>query len=149
MVNTAYDTEFQNPIDNQAKLNYYHANYVTKDITSVDKAILDTDQTGRFKTVRFKEDGAEYKLNVETITDDEAYQDAMNHYYYENAKYDKAVQDIISNCGENIKELQEDRTLELRLKQLETEQNALKTEIDAVSKIVSDNVEKSFKAFGG
>ena len=43
----------------------------------------------------------------------------------------------------------EDRTLELRLKQLDTEQNALSTEIDAVSKVVKDNVEKSFKTFGG
>ena len=44
---------------------------------------------------------------------------------------------------------QEDQQLELRLKQLDTEQNALSTEIDAVSKVVKDNVEKSFKTFGG
>ena len=41
----------------------------------------------------------------------------------------------------------EDQQLELRLKQLDTEQRALSTEIDAVSKIVQDNVESSFKTF--
>lgn len=44
---------------------------------------------------------------------------------------------------------QEDQQLELRLKQLDTEQNALSTEIDAVSKVVKDNIEDSFKTFGG
>ena len=33
--------------------------------------------------------------------------------------------------------------------QLDTEQKALSTEIDAVKKVVDDNVEKSFKTFGG
>ena len=42
---------------------------------------------------------------------------------------------------------QEDRTLELRLKQLDTEQNALATEMDAVKKVIKDNVEKTFKTF--
>ena len=70
----------------------------------------------------------------------------MNQYYYENAQYDKTVQDI--NAKTSLIQ-QEDQQLELRLKQLDTEQNALSTEIDAVSKVVKDNVEKSFKTFGG
>ena len=41
----------------------------------------------------------------------------------------------------------EDRTLELRLKQLDTEQNAISTEMDAVKKVISKNVESSFKTF--
>jgi len=35
------------------------------------------------------------------------------------------------------------------MKQLETERNALHNEIEAVSKVVKDNVEASFKTFGG
>jgi len=70
----------------------------------------------------------------------------MNQYYYANAQYDKMIKDI--NAKTEIIQ-QEDRTLELRLKQLDTEQNALSTEIDAVSKVVKDNVEKSFKTFSG
>ena len=42
---------------------------------------------------------------------------------------------------------QEDRTLELRLKQLDTEQHALATDMDAVKKVINDNVEKTFKTF--
>ena len=146
LADTAMASTFQNDIDNQPKLNYYHANYVTQDIRKTDKAILDTDSTGRFKTVRFKEDGAEYKLNVETITDDEAYQDAMNQYYYKSAEYDKMIQDL--NAKTSIIQ-QEDRSLELKLKQLDTERTALTNEMEAVQKVVKDNLEKSFKAFGG
>ena len=69
-----------------------------------------------------------------------------NQYYYENAQYDKMIQDI--NAKTSLIQ-QEDLQLELRLKQLDTEQNALSTEIDAVSKVVKDNIEKSFKTFGG
>ena len=70
----------------------------------------------------------------------------MNQYNYENALYDKMVQDI--NAKTSLIQ-QEDQMLELRLKQLDTEQNALSTEIDAVSKVVKDNIEDSFKTFGG
>ena len=62
----------------------------------------------------------------------------------EKEKYEKTIADI--NAQTSIIQ-KEDRTLELRLKQLETEQNAVKTEIDAVKKIIKDNVEKTFKTF--
>ena len=39
------------------------------------------------------------------------------------------------------------RFLELELKQLDTEQNAIATEMDAVQKVVEDNVESTFKTF--
>ena len=61
-----------------------------------------------------------------------------------NAKYDKLVQDI--NARTSIIH-RVDQQLELRLKQLETEQNALSVEIDAVTKVIKDNVDKSFKTF--
>ena len=40
-------------------------------------------------------------------------------------------------------------TLELRMKQLETEQSALQNEMEAVKKVVSKNIENGFKTFGG
>ena len=144
LTQTAMSGKGINNIDQQDKLNYYHASYVNQEINMVDKAILDTDSTGRFKTVKFQSDGAQYTLNVETVTDDVAYQDAMNQYYYKNAQYDKMIQDL--NAKTSIIQ-QEDRTLELRLKQLDTEHNALKSEIEAVSKVVKDNVDSSFKTF--
>ena len=133
-----------NNIDAQQKMPYYNASYISTKVEKTEKALLETDGNGRFSTIRFESDSITYNLKMETITDDAAYEDAMNQYYYENAKYDKMVQDI--NAKTSIIH-QQDRTLELRLKQLETEQLALKTEIDAVQGIVKDNVEKSFKTF--
>ena len=145
LADATINSEFMNDIDNQPKLNYYHANYVKENISTTDKAVLDTDSKGRFKSVRFASDGAQYTLTVEQITDDVAYQDAMNKYAYESAEYDKMIQDI--NAKTSLIH-QQDQQLELKLKQLETEQNALSNEIDAVSKVAKDNVEKSFKTFG-
>jgi len=135
-----------NHIDGQPKLAYYNATYVETKIEETEKALLETDGNGRFTSVRFENDTITYTLNMETVTDDVAYQDAMNQFYYENAKYDKMVQDI--NAKTSIIQ-QEDQQLELRLKQLDTEQSALSTEMEAVKKVVDDNVESSFKTFGG
>ena len=146
LAETASSGEGINNIDTQQKLPYYNASYVSTNINKTDKALLETDSNGRFASVRIGDDTVKYTLNAETITDDAAYQDAMNQYYYENAQYDKMVQDI--NAKTSLIQ-QEDQQLELRLKQLDTEQNARATEIDAVSKVVKDNVEKSFKTFGG
>ena len=68
----------------------------------------------------------------------------MNQYNYEVQQYEKTIADI--NARTSIIQ-QEDRTLELRLKQLDTEQNALATEMEAVKKVISDNVEATFKTF--
>ena len=134
-----------NYIDAQYKMAYYNASYISTKIETEEKALLETDENGRFTSVRFENDSVTYVLTMETITDDVAYQDAMNKYNYENAKYDKMVQDI--NAKTSIIQ-REDQQLELRLKQLDTEQKALSTEIDAVSKVVKENIDKSFKTFG-
>ena len=146
LAETASSGDGINHIDNQQKLAYYNATYVSTKIEMTEKALLETDGNGRFTSVRIGDDTITYTLNMETVTDDNAYQDAMNQYYYESAQYDKMVQDI--NAKTSLIQ-QEDQQLELRLKQLDTEQNALSTEIDAVSKVVKDNVEDSFKTFGG
>lgn len=41
-----------------------------------------------------------------------------------------------------------DKLMECELKRLETEHNALETEIESVQKVIKDNVEASFKTFG-
>lgn len=144
---TSYlSSQGNNNIDNQTKLPYYTTETIPKEIEETKKALLETDGKGRFKSVRFEDDSVVYTLASQTTTDDAAYQDAMNEYNYKNALYEKAVQDI--NAKTSLIH-QEDQELELRLKQLDTEQNALSTEIDAVTKVIKDNVEKSFKTFGG
>ena len=138
--------EYGRPIESQEKLAYYNASYIKTKIEETNKALLETDGNGRFKSVKFDDDSVVYTLNTETVTNEAAYQDAMNEYNYKVQQYEKTIADI--NAKTSIIQ-EQDRTLELRLKQLDTEQNALSTEIDAVSKVVKDNVEKSFKTFGG
>lgn len=135
-----------NFIDSQYRMPYYNASYISTRIEQQSRALLETDGSGRFTSVRFENDSATYTLNMETVTDDAAYADAMNQYYYENALYDKTVQEI--NAKTSLIQ-QEDKELELRLTQLDTERNALKTEIDSVKSVIKDNVESSFKTFGG
>lgn len=136
-----------NNIDPQTdRLAYYKAVYLNTKIEDTQKALLETDGKGRFKSVRFEDDSTVYTLNTETITDEDAYHNAMNQYYYKQEKYDKAIRDI--NAQTELIQ-QQDRTLELRLKQLDTEQNALQTEMEAVKKVISKNVESSFKTFSG
>ena len=133
-----------NDIDGQIKLPYYNTSYVKTRIEQTSEALLETDSNGRFKSVKFADNSLTYTLNTETVTDEAAYQDAMNEYNYKVQQYEKTIADI--NARTSIIQ-EEDRTLELRLKQLDTEQKALSTEMDAVKKVISDNVEKTFKTF--
>ena len=111
-------------------------------------ARLEQDSSGRYINITLlEEDGTSvtYALTTNTTTDQAAYNDAMNQYNYNKAKYDKSVENINSK----IEIIQaEDRSLELRLKQLDTEQDAIQTEMDAVQKVIEKNTESTFKTFG-
>ena len=123
------------------------------------KARVEQDTSGRYISVfvyemnadgtiktddKGREIGTEYNLTATTQSDDKAYNDAMNQYNYNKAKYDQEIQSI----NAKIEIIQgQDKDLELRLKQLDTEENAISTEIDAVKKVISKNVENSFKTF--
>lgn len=122
---------------------YYAENQFVKQTLSK-YAIVEYDASGRATTIQLEKSSAVYTLNTTTQTDDDAYNDAMNQYNYNKQIYEKKVQDINART-EQIQT--EDRTLELRLKQLDTEQNALQTEMDAVHKVISKNIEQTFKTF--
>lgn len=136
----------EKPIDAQHKLATYEASYIKTEVKETNKALLETDGNGRFKTVKFDDDSITYTLNCEEVSDENAYNDAMNSYYHDVAVYEKRIADI--NAQTEVIQ-QQDRTLELRLKQLDTEQNALQTEMEAVKKVISKNVEMTFKTFSG
>jgi septal ring factor EnvC (AmiA/AmiB activator) len=68
----------------------------------------------------------------------------MNEYNYKVQEYEKTIADI--NARTSIIQ-QQDRTLELRLKQIETEHNAVQTEMDAVKSVIKKNIETTFKTF--
>ena len=96
------------------------------------EATVEKDSSGRYVAITInlgtdssgKKIERTYSLTTTTTTDEEAYNDAMNQYNYA-----------------------QDKQLELKLKQLDTEENAISTEMDAVKKVISKNVESSFKTF--
>ncbi len=107
--------------------------------------IYETNSDGTIKVdENGNEIGTEYTLKATSETDDTAYNDAMNQYNYDKAVYNQEVQAI--NAQIEVIQTQ-DKDLELRLKQLDTEESAISTEIDAVKKVISKNVESSFKTF--
>ena len=92
----------------------------------------------------FTHSGTTYAVTTKTITDDEAYNDAMNEYTYKSYMYEQEMAEI--NAMTSIIQAQ-DRELELKLKQLDTEHNAVQTEIEAVQGVCKKNTEDSFKIF--
>ena len=114
-----------------------------EEIKGVAGCQLEQDSTGRYINITI--DGKQYALSTNTITDQDAYEDAMNQYEYDKALYDQSIEEI----NAKIEIIQaEDKNLELRLKQLDTEHNAISNEKDAVSKVIEKSVESGFKTFG-
>lgn len=111
-------------------------------------ARLEQDATGRIINITLnpgKADEVTYAVTTNTVTDQAAYDDAMNQYEYDKYQYDQSIQEI--NAKIEITQAQ-DKNLELRLKQLDTEQDAISTEMDAVQKVIEKNTESTFKTFG-
>ena len=111
-------------------------------------ARIEKDATGRFVSITLNPAEANevtYALTTNTITDEAAYDDAMNQYEFDKYQYDQAITEI--NAKIEIVQAQ-DKNLELRLKQLDTEQDAITQEMDAVQKVIEKNVESTFKTFG-
>ena len=119
----------------------------TEEIKGV-TARLEQDATGRIINITLnpgKENEVTYAVTTNTVTDQDAYNDAMNQYEYDKYEYDQSIQ----NINAKIEIVQsEDKNLELRLKQLDTEQDAIQTEMDAVQKVIEKNTESTFKTFG-
>ena len=69
-----------------------------------------------------------------------------NEYEYQQYLYDKKQQEI--NAKTSIIQ-QEDRNLELKLQRLDNERTQITTEIEAVDKVINDNIESSYKTFSG
>lgn len=113
------------------------------------QAKVEQDASGRYISLFIFDDdtkttGRKYDLTTTTEADEAGYNDAMNQYYYDKAVYDQKIQEI--NAKIQVIQVQ-DKNLELKLKQLDTEQNAISTELDAVKKVITKNVESSFKTF--
>ena len=90
--------------------------------------------------------GHVYPLTVSSEADTAAYTDAMNNYTYQQGLYSEKMAKI--NASLAIVQSQ-DKKLELELKDLDTQQQALSTEMDAVKKVIDKNIGDSFKSFSG
>lgn len=130
--------------DTTAALHSYYSDYQSKNQNLSKYAVVEYDPNGRATSMQLEGSTVVFPLETTSITDDNAYNDAMNQYNYEQQVYEKKVQDINART-EQIQT--EDRTLELRLKALDTEQQALQTEMEAVKKIISKNIDSTFKTF--
>ena len=78
--------------------------------------------------------------------DDLAYDEAMSAYESEKILYDKEQNKLNQQTSIYARQ---DKQLELKLTRLDTERNALNTELEAVKKVIQDAVEKGFKTFSG
>ena len=112
-------------------------------------ARFEKDTTGRYISITLYDENnlnpVTYSLTTNTLTDQDAYDDAMNQYEYDKYQYDQSIQEI--NAKIKIIHSQ-DKNLELRLKQLDTEQDAISNEMEAVQKVIEKNTESTFKTFG-
>ena len=120
-----------------------------------DQCKLEFDSSGRITKISIPEydsgTGAvvswrDIELKATKVTDNAAYQDAYNKYEYAQYEYDKTQQEI--NAKTEIIQ-QQDRNLELKLQRLDNERQQITTEIEAVEKVIQENIEDSYKTFSG
>lgn len=76
--------------------------------------------------------------------DTDGYDAALRDYTMSKDEYDKMVADLNAQT-ESLQ--QEDKVLELRLNQIDTEQNELQTELEAVKAVLDKNIENTFNTF--
>ena len=145
--NASYD---KNTNNSQSNIKSYTIGSETKseEVKAVEGCMIEKDSSGRYINITIPDASGNkvtYSLTTSTVTDQDAYDDAMNQYEYEKYEYDQAISEI--NAKIEIVQAQ-DKNLELRLKQLDTEQDAIQTEMDAVQKVIEKNTESTFKTFG-
>lgn len=76
--------------------------------------------------------------------DSDAYNNDMNKYEYQKSVYDCELEKLnAQTAGVQNR----DRTLELKMKQLDTEHNAIAMELDSIQKVIKANMDSSFKTF--
>ena len=132
-------------VDYQPSLTQYYATTMKEKVENTDYAIMDdASGSGRYANMKLRNMSTDFNLKAEETSNQAAYNDAMNQYYYDLNQYEKQMADI--NAKTSLIQ-EQDRTLELRLKQLETEQKALTTEMEAVKGVLQKNVEGTFGTF--
>jgi len=125
---------------------YAYGNYDKTVKGTWEKATITRDANNRISEIQAKNlgNGDSYTVTSSTVLDSVAYDDAYNEYEYQTYLYQQKMEEI--NAQTSVIQAQ-DKKLELRLKQLDTEQNAISTEIESLNSLIDKNVENSFKVF--
>lgn len=114
---------------------------------SYSPCVINRDSQNRVQSFTHNPNGGTsttFAVTTSTTTDNDAYNDAMNEYTYKSYLYEQEMNNI--NAKTSVIQAQ-DKELELKLKQLDTEHNAVQTEMDSVQSVCKKNVEDSFKTF--
>ena len=122
----------------------YETSYLENQTETISqKANIIYDENGRIAKITF-DDGTVVIPEVKTEQDEEAYNSAMVKYDYEKQQYDKEISDI--NAKTEVI-AQQDKNLEIKLKSIDTQHTAIQTEIEALNKVLENNVKSSFGTF--
>ena len=122
-------------------------------ISSYENCQLTFDTSGRITRIDIPVTGSngeivyhKVELTATSVTDEAAYEDAYNNYEYSKYEYDREQLKI--NAQMSIIQ-EEDKKLELKLQRLDNERTQITTELEALKKVVGDNIEKTYKTFAG
>ena len=122
----------------------YYVNSAAQTTETVDLTGVTVNWSSSNRIASLTFGGKTYTVSTASSSDTTAYNDAYNEYVYNKAVYDQEMNNINSKIS--IIESQ-DKKLQLKLTDLDTQQEALNTELDSVKKVVDKNIEQSFKAF--
>lgn len=130
---------------------YTAGNRAVTESVAFSNAAVTFDSNNRMSKVFIEKDPATgEKINISSdvdtsrVYDSEGYDAALRDYTMSKDEYDKKVADLNAQT-ESLQ--QEDKVLEMRLNQIDTEQNELQTELDAVKAVLDKNIEKTFNTF--
>lgn len=139
---TLNDLQNSNPQDG---VQGYTAGSVTAyEQRSLSNVRITRDANSRIAAIRLDGTNVDLAVTASTIKDSVAYNDAYAEYEYQTYLYQQKMEEI--NAQTSVIQAQ-DKKLELRLKQLDTEQNAVSTEMQNISSLIDKNVEDTFKVF--
>ena len=109
------------------------------------RANILVDENGRLSKLDIQGEGT-YTLEYGQEKDEEAYNEAYREYEYKLEKYEKEMADIDARTA--IIQ-QQDKKLELQLKSIDTEHSAIQIELEALKKVIDNNIKSGFGTFGG
>ncbi len=129
---------------------YISTNETVTENVVFQNADVTLDSKGRFSKISATDPNtgkvlvADADVDTTRTYNTEGYDQALRDYTMSKDEYDKKVADLNAQT-ESLQ--QEDKILELRLNQIDTEQNELQTELDAVKAVLDKNIENTFNTF--